>query len=236
MAISTDVTNAVTNVIDTAWNITDGTVVPKTEDVVLRNGARKVDATYLYADLADSSNLARIMKKEVTGKVIRAYINAASRILRHYGGEIRSFDGDRVMAIFMGGSKNSNAVRGALAIQWAVSEVIHPKLIETWSDFDKLWKLDHGIGIDTGEALIVRGGVRDHNDLISIGRAPNLAAKLSEIRGKTASIFITKDVYNRCLADRKTSADGKPMWVDAGTTTIGGASVQVYSSTWHWKP
>lgn len=236
MAISTDVISAVTRVIDTAWSITDGAVVPKTEDVVLKNGARRVDATYLYSDLADSSNLARIMKKEVTGKVIRAYINAASRILRHYDGEIRSFDGDRVMAIFMGESKNSNAVRAALAIEWAVTKVIHPKLLATWSNFDELWKLDHGIGIDTGEALIVRGGVRDHNDLISIGRAPNLAAKLSEIRGKSASIFITEEVYNRCQADRKTSSDGRAMWTNAGITTIGGAPVQVYSSIWHWAP
>lgn len=236
MAISADVTTAVASVIDTAWNITDGTVVPKTEDVALKNGARKVDATYLYADLADSSNLARIMKKEVTGKVIRAYINAASRILRHYDGEIRSFDGDRVMAIFIGSSKNSNAVRAALAIQWALTKVIHPKLVATWSNFDELWTLDHGIGIDTGEALIVRGGVRDHNDLISIGRAPNLAAKLSEIRGKSASIFITKQVYDRCRADCKTSSDGRAMWTNAGTTIVGGASVQLYSSTWHWAP
>ena len=101
---------SVQDIVYADWNITNGTIVPKTEDIVLKNGGRLVDATYLYADLAGSSKLAKTVYKEVTATVIRAYINTASRILRNYEGEIRSFDGDRVMAIFMGGDKETRAV------------------------------------------------------------------------------------------------------------------------------
>lgn len=88
--------SSVSEIFSATWNITNGIKVPKTEDVVLKNGGRLVDATYLYADLAGSSKMADSLFKETTAKIIRAYINSASRILRHQGGEIRSFDGDRV--------------------------------------------------------------------------------------------------------------------------------------------
>lgn len=166
------INSTVNDILKAQWNITGGRAVPKTEDIVLKNGGRIVDATYLYADLAGSSRLAQTIKKEVTAKVIRAYINTASRILRHYAGEIRSFDGDRVMAIFMGEKKNPNAVRAALGINWAVQKVISPAIEANWTNGNIISDIRHGIGIDTGEALIVRGGVRDNNDLISIGAAP----------------------------------------------------------------
>jgi adenylate cyclase len=174
------------------------------------------------------------MKKEVAGKIVRCFINSASSILRHFGGEIRSFDGDRVMAIFMGGSKNNEAVKAAQAINWSVSQVIKPKIESKWSDVAGLWQMDHGIGIDTGEALIVRGGVRDNNDLISIGRAPNLAAKLSDLRD--SPLHITEDVYSVLKERQRVSDDGKAMWVKIGKQRIAGDWVTIYSSTWWRRP
>ncbi len=235
MAISADVTAGVGDIIDATFNVTKGTVVPKTEDVVMKDGAKEVDATYVYADLADSSNLARVLIKEATAKVIRSYINASARILRHYGGEIRSFDGDRVMAIFMGPRKNNDAVRAALAINWAVRDVIKPKLVAKWSTIETHWTIGHGVGIDTGQGWIVRGGVRNHNDLISVGRAPNIAAKLSDLRGEGARLFITAEVFNALDDAQKTSA-GRPMWTSFGTMTLGGAGVHVYGSNYQWQP
>src|SRR3954447_20800824 len=113
MAFSDEVLKGVQDVLETDWNTRRGYVVPETENVALSNGAVNVTATYLYADLAGSSQLAQMAKPEVVGKVIRTYLNAAGKILRNYGGEIRSFDGDRVMAIFMGDDQAHNAVSAA---------------------------------------------------------------------------------------------------------------------------
>lgn len=225
----------VDDILTAKWSITDGRVVPKTEDVVLKNGGRKVDATYLYADLAESSKLAQTLTKEATAKIIRVYINTASRILRQHGGEIRSFDGDRVMAIFMGEDKNWNAVRAALGINWAVLEVIRPAIKSNWSDGENFSNISHGIGIDTGEALIVRGGVRDHNDLISIGAAPNVAAKLSDIRG-SYSIHITDRVRDELNEELLTYDEGRrQVWnKNFGSTSVGGTYQTVYGTNVQW--
>jgi adenylate cyclase len=228
------ITNVNANV-GTAFLPRQGRVVPETEDVAARHGAVELDATYVYADLADSSGAAQKLRKEVTGKIITSYLDAATRILRHYRGEVRSFDGDRVMAIFIGNDKNFRAPRAALAINWAVQNVIRPTLLQAWPSLNQYWTAAHGVGIATGEALIVRGGVRANNDLISIGDAPNVAAKLSAIRGGPSS-YMTEAVYNDMPEALRRSADGRQMWSWFAPQTIGTKHYKVVASTWWWEP
>ncbi len=65
----------------------------------------------------------------------------------------------------------------------------------------------------TGTVLAVRGGVRGDNDLIWIGRAPNLAAKLSDLRESPNQTFITASVYNMLNGSSKYGGkDKKNIW------------------------
>lgn len=225
--------SSVSDILSASWNISDGIVVPQTEDLALKNGGRLLEATFLYADLANSSDMAQSLKKEVAAKIVRSYINTASRILRQYDGEIRSFDGDRVMAIFVGSAQYRNAVRAALAINWAVLEVIRPKIKASWSDGEDFYQIDHGIGIDAGEILIVRGGVRDNNDLISIGPAANIAAKLSSVRSRY-SIYITDRVVAELDDDLLKYETYNNVWSQVSPMRIGGALTNVYGSNVYW--
>jgi uridylate cyclase len=95
--------------------------------------------------------------------------------------------------------------------------------------------MDHGVGIDTGEAMLVRGGVHGDNDIISIGKAPNVAAKLSEVRGGK-SINISSTVYNNCHQSVKVWTDGRAMWEKMGSRSFGGKSVTYYGSGWWVAP
>jgi adenylate cyclase len=234
MSLADEVRTGIDDVLSPIWASREGTVVPETEDIVLKNGAVTIDATYLYADLANSSALAQKKNDKVVAKVIRSYLNGATRILKNYKGEIRSFDGDRVLAIFIGGSKNTDAVRAAFALNWAVEKVLAPKLAAKWPDLQESWMPAHGVGIDTGEAMLVRAGVRNNNDLISIGAGPNVAAKLSELRA-SPDIYITKAVYDGMNESNKTH-DNRSMWTQHGTVLVGGKSYTVYGSTWWWSP
>lgn len=229
MGLKEDVGAGIDGVLAPAWAIREGQVVPEDTDIALSNGAVKLDATYLYADMANSSLLAQKYKKEVTAKVIRCYLNAATRIIRARGGAIRSFDGDRVMGIFIGGRKNNTAVHTALNISWAVDLVINPKLKAKWSDFT--WTMGHGVGIDTGEELLVRGGVHGTNDIVSIGSAPNVAAKLSECRSK--SINISSGVHSVLENRVKLNNAGSSIWTHQGTILVGGTNVPYYGSSYY---
>ncbi|MCX4429214.1 adenylate/guanylate cyclase domain-containing protein [Streptomyces mirabilis] len=219
----------------TPWTIRNGNVVPGTDDVKLySNDAVKLDAVYLYADLLGSTKLAREFRPETAGKVIRASLRTASTIIKRLGGEIRSYDGDRVMGIFIGDWKNSNAAQAALQINYAMQEIVQPGL------YSKLPHLERDgfeprmcVGIASGEAFIARAGVRDSSDLVSIGRAPNVAAKLSDIRetGRYRT-YITADVY-KMLNERSKLSNGKDMW-EARSDDVGGEHMTFYRSSYRW--
>lgn len=211
-----------------------GQTVPTSQSVALKNGGVYLDAAYLYADMADSSGMARRFSPQTAAKIIRAYLATVTRVLRHHDGAVRSFDGDRVMAIFIGDDAASRAGRAALEIKWVVDNVVHDEL-RLWLNAyrDSTWKISHRTGIDLGEAFIVRGGVRNNNDLVSIGDAPNIAAKLSELQG--ARSWITDRVwqamsYSTCFS----SKDDQAMWTNAETMTVAGRSVRVRRSNWGW--
>lgn len=171
--------------------------------------------------MADSTGLAQGHTDWAAAEIVRCYLNAASRIIRARGGHIRGFDGDRVMGIFIGDSKNSSAAKAALNISWAINKVINPALKKKW---DLEWQMGHGVGIDTGKAMLVRGGVHGENDIVSIGKAPNVAAKLSEIRGEK-TINIPAAVHGRLDEGSKLS-QGIDMWTAMGTQAYGSQVVK----------
>jgi class 3 adenylate cyclase len=208
--------------------------VPETSDITLeKNEGIEIDAAYLYADLVDSSGLAQRAYRPVTAKIIRAYINSASKLINHYGGEIRSFDGDRVMAIYVGDDKETDAVRTALAINWA-AEVIKERMQEYWEGKLNFWMFKHCIGVDTGKALMTRAGARGDSDLVSIGSAPNVAAKLSDLRSYYP-LHITKEVYEP-MSNDVAFDEQQQMWHHLPPITVGARTVRILGSSYQWAP
>jgi class 3 adenylate cyclase len=234
MGIKDDIVSRVNEVLTVTLNVRDGQVVPDTAGVNLSDGAVKMEAAFLYADLADSTTLARDFDRRTAARVVRAYLDAMSRLIIGFDGAIRSFDGDRVMGIFAGDSKRSNAAKCALKMNAAFIDIVRPS-VET--KFPSLknngYVLEHTAGADVGEVLVVRSGVRGSNDLVSIGEAPNVAARLSEIRDSPYRSFITSSVYER-LQDSSKYSNGKNMW-EARSFTIKGKKSSVYRSNFKWS-
>ena len=130
MALKDELTDAVDGILGTAFEERDGKKIPASSDVALANGAVKLDAAFLYADLAGSGLIAKICPWDTTPKIIRAYLDCSVRIIRAHGGVIRSFDGDRVMGVFIGDTMRTSAVKSALKIQWATQNLIQKKALE----------------------------------------------------------------------------------------------------------
>jgi adenylate cyclase len=81
--------------------------------------------------------------------------------------------------------------------------------------------------------LAVRSGIRNNNDLIWVGRAPNIAAKMSAIRESPYHSFLTADVHKK-LADEAKLHEGKEMWESRNFPNS--PVKEVYRSSWTWKP
>ncbi|MFJ4207967.1 adenylate/guanylate cyclase domain-containing protein [Paenarthrobacter sp. NPDC089675] len=226
-----------------AWNERTGQVVPSTDEIAHSNGAVKVEATYLYADLADSTEMQKLYGSDFAARVHRMYLGGACEVIRAQGGEIRSFDGDRVMGIFMGKRMRNDATSAALKINWVVCEVINKLTINRKRSNGDWWKVSHGVGIDSGEALIVRAGVRNrpggsnHNDLISIGAAPAIAAKLSGLRNVGGATIVTDNVYRYLQDSTKLSTKDKTnMFKGPQTRDVDPYKVTTYTSSWWTRP
>lgn len=172
---------------------------PSDKYIPLGGGAVKMNATYLYADLANSTKLAQTLDRRIVAKVFKSYLATSCRLIRRNNGKVLGYDGDRILGIFVGRNSKNNAVKCAFEVNYVTKKIIRLKFKEKFKGIrDNRIKINHGIGIDSGEVLIIRAGARRSNDLVSIGRGPNLAAKLSDIRlyRPEASIFITRSVFN----------------------------------------
>lgn len=234
MALKDDIENAVIDTLAQPWSLRDGTVVPTPDTVGLEGGGVKLMATFLYADLAESTKLA-MSNKQVAAKVYKSFLAAATRLIRARGGEVRSFDGDRVMGVFVGDRKNTQAAKCALNINWAFERVVKPKLQAKYEIFRSgSYTLGQCTGVDLSDVLCVRSGIRNNNDLIWIGRAPNVAAKLSGLREPPHNSFISGEVYDKLADEAKFSVDGRHMWESRAWTT--GPISRVYRSNWTWPP
>ena len=195
------------------WELKDENKIPKAEDVVLANGACKIEATFLYADLAGTTLLTEKCSWQITAKIIRAYLDIAVRLIEAHGGQISSTEGHRVMGVFKGETPNTSAVNCARKIDWMVEKVLNPKADTAFPTIrnNKL-TIRHCIGIDTSNAWAIRSAI-NNNDLIWIGKGPQFAAKLSGIRKYPYSVYISRDCFVR-LGDIAKEAGEANIWFE----------------------
>ena len=227
-----DIKAEIEQILKTKWLRRDGRTVPESSDIQLGNDAVELEGAILYADLADSTGLVTDYKDWFAAEVYKAYLKGACEIIKNNGGTITASDGDRVMAVYIGESKNSSAAKTALQIKFLVKEIINPALKREYPD--SAFQLNQAVGVDTGKLLIARTGVRGANDLVWVGRAANFAAKLCALRDGEYCSFITEDVFNKMHESSKLGGDPKrPMWEKVMWVQRG---IPIYRSSWQWKP
>jgi adenylate cyclase len=237
MSISDDILADVNRIRDSDWNKRNGTKVPTPGDITLSNGAVEIDATYLYTDMANSSRMAKTLDRRVTAKILKSFLATSSRLIGHFGGTVMSFDGDRVMGAFMGGSKNSSAIKCSFAIAYSVTQLIRPRFEEKYDTVKNAgFKIEHATGVDTGTVFVVRGGIYGSNDLISIGKPPNLAAKLSDLREGDHTTFATKAVYASINKLQKQRLDGATNIWEERNWQYCEEKITIYRSSYWRKP
>ena len=229
MSLSDDLNSEVLKMLSERWSSREGRVVPESDDLKLSNDAITLEGTVLYADLDDSTKLVDTTEPWFAAEVYKCYLVCAARIIRSEGGEITSYDGDRIMAVFIGDSKNTNAARAALKINFAVQEIVNPAIRGQYPRSG--YSVKHVVGIDTSQLFIARTGIRGANDLVWVGRAANYAAKLSARSGPTTQI--TSDVYDTLHDNLKYGKGGKNMWIQAVAPSV--ANSMIYTSSWYWK-
>ena len=231
MSLFDDMQEAVKTITQSAWSKRKGQVVPDPEDLRLGNDAVEFDlATVLYADLQRSTNMVDTENWQLSAEVYKAFLHCAATIIRAEGGNITSYDGDRVMGIWVGNRQTTPAAKAGLKINFAVQKIVNPALKQQYPGWGG--EVKQVVGIDTSPIRAARTGVRGGNDIVWVGRAANYAAKLTDLN-LAERTWVTDEAFARLLDEAKFGGDPKQLmwkryrWNQQGDHIIHG-------STWRW--
>jgi class 3 adenylate cyclase len=233
MAFKDDLESTVKRIFREQWETRKGTKVPDPEDLALgKNDAIEFDrATVLYADLSGSTALVDTKGWTFAAEIYKTYLHCAAQIIKQEGGSITSYDGDRIMAVFVGESQTTPAARCGLKITYAVREIINPALKAQYPD--STYTVKQVVGIDTSTIRAARTGVRGDNDIVWVGRAANYAAKLTEL-DLAERTWVTEEAYGYMLDEVKFGGNPKrSMWTKY--TWKAHNNRTIYGSTWQWS-
>ncbi len=231
MTLKADLEKEAKEIFASTWKERDGRVVPDPEDLSLENDAMKLQAAVLYADMADSTDLVDNYKHHFAAEIYKAYLRCAARIIKNRQGSITAYDGDRIMAVFLGDSKETLAVRSAMEINYTVQEIINPQMKGQYPNTK--YELKHVVGVDTSQLYVARIGVKNDNDLVWVGRAANYAAKLCSLNGKY-STYITGAVFDAMDKSVKYGGENNTLMWDQRTWTAR-SNMRIYGSSWRWQ-
>jgi len=228
---SIEVLREIDRILHTKWQPRKGRIVPTPAAVALSNQAVELEGAVLYADLVDSTGLVEGYQPWFAAAVYKSYLLGACRVIKDEGGSVTAFDGDRVMGVFVGESQNSTAARASLKINFLVIEV--NKLLKR--NFpNSSYELRHTIGIDSGNLFVAKSGVRNANDLVWVGKAANVAAKLCSLGSAEYPTHITDGVFRQLAEDAKYGGNPRSLMWEKRVWTARGDSV-VYRSNWWWR-
>lgn len=244
MGLKNDITQKVKDILDSNFITEEVSYVPEIGDSKLTFGNKglQFEATVLYIDLRESTKILNKHNKATIAKIHKAYLFTTVKIATSLGGEVRSFNGDSVLAFFQGTTKNtlSNAVKAAMQIRYMIahSESGINTLLAKYS------AVDFGIGLDDGKILCVKvgvGGDANTKDLIWIGNAVNKSVVISDECKASEYIGISSYVYSNLNDDVKYGTRknywGQDEKVDMWTSyriLYNGNYETFYRTSWYW--
>jgi class 3 adenylate cyclase len=228
MGLKEDLNEEVSKIFRERWEVRDGEQVPEPEDLALGNEGVKLKATVLYADMCASTKLVDKQTKTFAAEVYKAYLTCAARILKAEGGAITAYDGDRVMAIFIGESRDDAASTAGLKINFAVQKIVNPTITRIYGDGK--YAVNHVVGIDRSSLVAARIGVRNDNDLVWVGRSANYAAKLSSL-DRPGYVYVTERSYAKMTDGAKYGGEPRRLMWEERTWK----GMTVYRSSWRWE-
>ena len=143
------------------------------------SGERRV-ITVMFIDMKNFTALSESIPPQTLIKVLNMYFAYCIDILRKYGGFIDKFIGDALMVEFgvpiPDPRHRENAVRCAVELHRCCS-----RLQEKIQSLGLDWRLEFGIGINSGEAIVGNLGTPERMEYTALGDTVNTASRIEGI-------------------------------------------------------
>ncbi|MBL7839397.1 MAG: adenylate/guanylate cyclase domain-containing protein [Cyclobacteriaceae bacterium] len=195
--INSDVKDIFNNKIET----TGSYVVPSRNDAGLTfkigdvKKGKTIETCVLMVDMRNSTKISKQLSNDKArlGKIYSAFIHAMATIADEYG-YVRNIIGDRVMVVFDPKDCHVNALTCAVLMNTVITRIL--------SKYVALDDFKVGIGIDYGEMLVLKTGIRkkheeqsEYKNLVWVGDTANIASKLTDAATKEIKVQNYKVKY-----------------------------------------
>lgn len=156
----------------------------------LRVGGDKREVTVLFGDLRGFTAMADALDPQDVVEILNAYLSEVVDVVFECSGTLDKFRGDGVMAIF--GAPVADADHAARGVTCALALQDRLKRVR-FARFPDL-RLNMGIGINTGIAVVGTIGSQRRMDYTAVGAEVNLAQRFEASAGP-GQILITESTY-----------------------------------------
>ena len=173
--------------------------IPSRDKLTFKNGYY-VDVTSIFIDIVDSSKLTDGHKRPTLAKMYRCFLSECVAIMNSYTicKEI-NINGDCVWGVFE--TPNISDVDKVTDVAAKLNSMI--RILNYKLEKKNYEKINDGIGIDDGLALMVKAGYSGSglNDVIWMGDVVNSACHLANRagRGLRKTILVSSKVYENVL-------------------------------------
>jgi len=164
--------------------------------LIKRGDSEELHAAIWFCDLRGSTPLAESMPRDQFLSVLNRFFECMVRPVVEYGGEVLSFIGDAVLAIFPlndADAKNQRACDDALAAAAEAEERM--KTFNEERASAGLDPLDYGIGLHIGHLAYGNIGVPERLQFTVIGSAANEAARIQDLTKKLQCHVLTSSDF-----------------------------------------
>ena len=163
---------------------------------LLKLGGETKELTFLFCDIRGFTPISEKYQSDPQGLtvVINKFLTPMTDIIMKNGGTIDKYMGDCIMAFWNAPIDIPN--HRTMAVKSAVEMVHKLKELNNSEGFGPGNKLNIGIGINSGKAVVGNMGSKQRFDYSVLGDAVNLASRLEGVsKNYDATIIIGYDTY-----------------------------------------
>ena len=156
-------------------------------------GGRKRNVACLFVDIRGFTKMSEELNPEDVVDILNGYLEMSTNQVFKYGGMVDKFIGDCVMAIFNAPVDLDDYIFKAVCAAYGIVKEGKPICDRVFEKYNK--KLEFGVGVHYGDAVIGNIGSKTRMDFTAIGDTVNTASRI-EASASGNQVLISKDVYD----------------------------------------
>ncbi|MET0046321.1 MAG: adenylate/guanylate cyclase domain-containing protein [Sedimenticola sp.] len=165
------------------------------DDPLPEGKGQSMELTVLFSDIRNFTTLSEAHRPEEVVSLLNDYFSRQVRVIFNHGGTMDKFIGDAIMAFWGAPVEDRDQAVHAVEAAMEMESALMAFRREYGGEFDKL---DVGIGVHSGDAVVGFIGSENRVDYTAIGDTVNLASRIEGQTKGVARILVSEATRELC--------------------------------------